>query len=269
MFKLPNEQEYEMKSLYRSTTLTLITILALLVTPAFAVQNGPVTASAVVVPAQITRLSFLSSGLVKEVTVKEGDSVSTGGTLAVLNTPDLEFNVTAAQEAFHSAEANATLQRYKRVKDRRNGKVFWDVVPPEIRQIADAKAASAQAGVEVAQAMLAQSTLISPADATVASVDVFPGEYIDQNQTIITLASLDKLQLETTDLSERDITKVKVGAQVTISIEALNETFHGKVLRISPMASTLGGDTVFKVTIAFDEQPKGLLWGMTAEVTIE
>jgi hypothetical protein len=30
----------------------------------------------------------------------------------------------------------------------------------------------------------------------------------------------------------------------------------------------VGGDIVFKVTIALDEQPKGLLWGMTAEVTI-
>jgi HlyD family secretion protein len=83
----------------------------------------------------------------------------------------------------------------------------------------------------------------------------------------MTLATLDQLQLETTDLSERDIAKVKVGAPVKISIEALNETFTGKVVSISPRADTVGGDTVFKVTIAFDEQPENLLWGMTAEVT--
>jgi hypothetical protein len=49
----------------------------------------------------------------------------------------------------------------------------------------------------------------------------------------------------------------------------LHETFDGEVISISPIADTVGGDVVFKVTIAFDEQPKGLLWGMTAEVTIE
>jgi hypothetical protein len=31
----------------------------------------------------------------------------------------------------------------------------------------------------------------------------------------------------------------------------------------------VGGDVVFKVTIAFDRQPENLMWGMTAEVTIE
>lgn len=258
-----------MKRMYWSTLLSLTTVLTILVTPAYAAQNGAVVASAIIVPAQITRLSFPASGLVKEVTVKEGDKVSTGQIVAQLNTPELEYNVIAAQEAFRSARVNAELQRYKRVLDIRKGKKFWDVVPPEIRQKADAQAASAQAAVEVAEAMLAQSTLLSPTDATVAAVDVFPGEYVDQNQTILTLATLDALQLETTDLSERDITRIKKGATASITIEALNETVTGKVVSISPIADTVGGDIVFQVTIAFDEQPKGLLWGMTAEVTIE
>jgi hypothetical protein len=38
---------------------------------------------------------------------------------------------------------------------------------------------------------------------------------------------------------------------------------------ISPRADTIGGDVVFKVTIAFDRQPDNILWGMTGEVTIE
>jgi hypothetical protein len=31
----------------------------------------------------------------------------------------------------------------------------------------------------------------------------------------------------------------------------------------------LGGDVVFKVTIELDDQPEGLLWGMSADVQIE
>jgi hypothetical protein len=85
----------------------------------------------------------------------------------------------------------------------------------------------------------------------------------------VILATLNNLQLETTDLSERDITQVKIGAPINIFIEALNEEFPGKVIGISPKADIVGGDVVFKVTIAFDKQPKDLLWGMTAEVTIE
>jgi multidrug efflux pump subunit AcrA (membrane-fusion protein) len=121
---------------------------------------------------------------------------------------------------------------------------------------------------EAAQTIFSLSTLTSPQDATVASVDVIAGQLVQQNQVVMTLATLDQLQLETTDLSERDITQVKVGAPANIFIEALDENYTGKVLSISPKADTVGGDVVFKVTIAFDEQPKGLLWGMTAEVTI-
>jgi hypothetical protein len=69
-------------------------------------------------------------------------------------------------------------------------------------------------------------------------------------------------------LSERDIASVKIGAPVTISAAALDQTFDGKVISISPISNTVGGDVVFKVMIAFDEQPQNLLWGMTAEVTI-
>lgn len=257
-----------MKRIYWSTLLSLTAILALLTTPAFAAQEGTVVASAVVVPAQVSHLGFLTAATIKEVNVQEGEDVKAGQTLAILNTPELEYNMIAAQEAFRSAQANAELQRYKRVKDIRKGKTFWDVVPPEVRQRADAQAASAQAAMEAAQALFAQSTLIAPYDATIASVDVIPGEYVNQGQAIITLATLNTLQLETTDLSERDISKVKIGAPVTISIEALNENFSGEVVSISPIANTVGGDVIFKVTIAFDEQPQGLLWGMTAEVTI-
>jgi RND family efflux transporter MFP subunit len=251
-----------------SALISLAAIFASSIHPVFAAQDGAVVASAVIVPAQSSRLSFLTSALVKEVPVAEGDVVSAGQTLAVLDAPDLEYNLVAAREAFRSAQANAELQRYKRVLDIRNGKKFWDVVPPEVRQLADAQAASAQAALEAEQALLAQSTLLAPYDASVASVDVVPGEFIQQNQVVLTLATLDSLQLETTDLSERDITKVRVGAPVDIFIEALNQSFDGKVLSIAPKADTVGGDVVFKVTIAFDRQPQNVLWGMTAEVTI-
>jgi RND family efflux transporter MFP subunit len=235
----------------------------------FAAQAGTVTASAVVVPAQVTELGFITPGLVKEVPVREGDQVTAGQTLLLLNTPEAEYNVTAAEAAVRSALGEEKVQSYRRVKDRRKGKVFFDVVPPEIREVAHAKVEQAQASLVMARATLAQSTLVAPYDATVASIKVVPGEYVQQNQVVVTLATLNTLQLETTDLSERDITKVKIGAPVNISIEASNKNIQGKVIGISPRANTVGGDVVFKVTIAFDKQPENLLWGMTAEVTIE
>jgi RND family efflux transporter MFP subunit len=228
-----------------------------------------VTASAVIVPAQVSELGFLISGIAKEIPVKEGDPVKAGQTLMVLDTPELQFAVIEAQAALHSVQADAEVQSYRRVKDQRKGQTFYDVVPTVYRQRLDAKVQQAQVALELARINLAEGTLTAPQDGTVASIKVVPGEFVQSDQAVITLASLDNLQLETTDLSERDIAEVKIGSPASISIEALQETFTGKVISISPIANTVGGDVVFKVTIAFDEQPKGLLWGMTAEVTIE
>lgn len=228
-----------------------------------------VTASAVIVPTRTVQLGFLISGIAREVPVKEGDQVTAGQTLLVLDTPELEFAVIEAEAALRSAQAYADLQKYRRVEVRRNGKVFYDVVPAIYRQRADARVQQAQTTVELAQINLVEGTLTAPFDGTVASINVIPGEFVASDQAVITLATLNALQLETTDLSERDIAAVKIGSPVNILIESLNENFTGKVIAISPRADITSGDAVFKVTIAFDRQPQNLLWGMTAEVTIE
>jgi len=257
-----------MKRFRRSTLLSLTAILASLVNPVFAAQAGTVVASAVIVPAQVTELGFVTSALIKEITVKAGQQVQAGQTLAALDIPELQFAVIAAEAALRSAQGEEKVQSYRRVKDRRHGKVYFDVVPPEVRQIAHARVQQAQAALEVAQATLAQTTLAAPHDGTVVSVKVVPGEFVQQNQVVVTLATLNTLQIETSDLSERDITKVKKGDQANIFIEALNAELAGKVITISPIAKTLGGDVIYTVTVSLDEQPDGLLWGMTAEVTI-
>jgi HlyD family secretion protein len=228
-----------------------------------------VTASAVIAPAHVAQLGFLISGIANEVSVKEGELVKAGQTLMVLDTPELEFAVVEAQAALRSVQSYADLQKYRRVKNRRKGEIFYDVIPAVYRQRADAKVQQAQATVELAQISLAEGTLTAPFDGTVTSLSVIPGEFVAADQAVITLATLDKLQVETSDLSERDITKIRIGAQAHIFIEALNENVRGRVISISPRADTVSGDTIFKVTIAFDEQPEQVLWGMTAEVNIE
>jgi RND family efflux transporter MFP subunit len=256
----------------------LIVILIGSVSPAFASQGSQpvsagktVTASAVVVPAETFELGFLISGIAKDVPVKEGDSITAGQTLIVLDTPDLQFAVAEAQAALRAAQSEATIQSYRRVKNQRKGQTFYDVIPQIYRQRLDIKVQQAQIALDLAQINLTDATLTAPADGVVASVNVAPGEYVSSDQSVITIATLDNLQLETTDLSERDISNVKIGSDVSISIKSMNQMFTGKVISVSPIADNVGGDVVFKVTIAFDPagQPKDLRWGMTAEVTIE
>lgn len=232
---------------------------------------GVVISSAVIAPVQVTRLSFTISGLIKEITVKEGDKVQTGQSLVMLDTSELEFAVMAADAAYRSASINAELQDADRVRvvNENTGRVTFVSLPYELKQKAEAKAAQILAALDGAKANLVSGSLTAPFDGTIASVDVIAGELVQGGQAVLTLASLNDLQIETTDLSERDISRVKIGQSVNVYLEALDVTVTGKVILISPVSKTVGGDVVFPVTIKLDEQPEGLLWGMTAEVEIQ
>ena len=139
---------------------------------------------------------------------------------------------------------------------------------PEQLAIAQAAVTQAEAALDSAQATLNQSTLIAPFDGTVADLLVSPGQIVMPGQVVLTLADLSQLQVETTDLSERDVTEVQVGQEATVYVEALNVDVPARVARISPLASTVGGDVVYTVVIALEGQPEGLRLGMSVEVEI-
>lgn len=276
------DRKIRMKRFYWSV-FSVIVILAVSVIPVFAApkNNVPtqktVTASAVIVPAQVSELGFLISGIAKDIPVKEGDTVKAGQTLIVLDTPDLEFAVTEAQASVRGAQAQVEIRRNEIIKKfriiyKRQSIAVEKLrlsVPHEVIEMANANVQRAQASVEIAQANLAQGTLIAPYDGIVASLNIIPGEFVPSDRAVITLATLNALQVETTDLSEREIRNVHIGDPATIFVEALNKNISGKVISISPIADTDRGDVIFKVTIDLDEQPQGLLWGMTAEVEIQ
>ena len=229
-----------------------------------------VKASAVVVPAQETRMSFIISGMVEEITVKEGDLVQTGQTLATLDTTNLEFDLIAAEAALTSVEMDAQTQRQPRKKFSFDTFSFVHLSPPaEKILIADTKVEQARSTIEVVKASIAQGTLTAPFEGTVIEVNVSPGEYVQSTQQVIVIADLQNLKIETTDLSELNITSVKIGQPATVFIEALDEEFLGTVIAISPISNTIGGDVVFKVTVELDENLPTLLWGMSADVEID
>lgn len=218
---------------------------------------GTVTASAVVVPITQANLSFASVGRVKTVDVKVGDQVQAGQVLVALDTALLEAKV-------KEAEANLAVSRVEVDYLKRVG---TDVVHLESAQ---AEADRAQALLDSANATLAaQSTLAAPIDGTVVTVDISPAETVVPGQIVIVLGDLSRYQIETTDLSERDVTRVQVGQSANVFIEALNKQFTGRVTDIDRVSSTIGGDVVFKVTIELDQRPQGLLWGMSADVEIQ
>jgi HlyD family secretion protein len=124
----------------------------------------------------------------------------------------------------------------------------------------------ARDNLKAAQNRLANSKIQAPFSGTIVEVHVVPGEYVLPGQVLVELSDVAHLLVETTDLSERDVSGVEIGQSVSIFVKALNKEMAGIVTMISPLADTLGGDVVYKTTIALDNPSPGLRAGMTAEV---
>ena len=215
-----------------------------------------ISASGVIMPINDLLLSFASTGRVTAVNAAVGDQVKAGDVLVTLDTTVLEARVREAEANLAAAEAQVRFLKRNKT----------DVVHLET---AEADVARAQALVDLARATLeSQSTLTAPFNGTIVSVDIAPSETVTPGQALIVLADFSSFQIKTTDLSELDVARVHAGQPVVIFIEALGGEFNGEVVEVSLTSSTLGGEVVYPVTIAFEDQPDGLLWGMSADVQI-
>lgn len=217
--------------------------------------SNRVVASGIIIPAQSVHLGFTLTGQVKMVAVTVGNEVQAGQVLATLDGSVLDATVLEAQAAVNAAQI-----QYNYLKRVGTAK--------EHLQAAQADVDRAQAVLDSTRAVQSQATLYSPIDGTVVSIDITPGETVIPGQIVMVIGDLKQLQVETTDLSEQDVPRVKLGQSATVYIVALDKEINGKVIEVARQATTIGGDVVYKVTISLDEQWEDLRWGMSVEVTI-
>ncbi len=140
---------------------------------------------------------------------------------------------------------------------------------PEKLMLAEKRVENAQTQLGAAQAMLNRLKLTAPFSGTVSQINSYSGEWVTAGQSVLTLADLKNLRVETTDLSERDVPQIQIGQTVKVLLKALGLSVSGHVTEIAPLADVLGGDVVYRTTIELESYPEGLRAGMSVEVTFE
>jgi HlyD family secretion protein len=104
--------------------------------------NTTVESTGTVMPAQTISLTFGVGGTVNAITVAIGDSVEAGQLLATLDTTDLEYQVSLAEQSLAQAQAN-----YDNL-----------IAPPTAQEIAQAEANLASAESQLANVQASQET---------------------------------------------------------------------------------------------------------------
>jgi len=140
---------------------------------------------------------------------------------------------------------------------------------PQDVALAQARVDNARAQLSAAQAAFKDLELLSPLAGTTTEVYVKPGQWVAAGQPALQLAELNRLRVETTDLNEIDVARIRVGDTALITFDALPDVnLTGTVTRIAPKAAE-GAGVNYAVWVELAEIPENLRWGMTAFVDIE
>ena len=132
----------------------------------------------------------------------------------------------------------------------------------------ESRVSAAEAGVIAAQNALNNYTLTAPFAGVVTDITFETGQFVRPESWAAQLADLSEFKVETSDLTELEVVKIKEGQTVEIVPDALPDILlTGKVEQIGESFTTQAGDVIYKVTIALDDNDPNLRWGMTVELT--
>jgi HlyD family secretion protein len=171
------------------------------------------------------------------------------------------------------AEVTLAETRLAEAKKRRDG--LQNGVDPDDVLLAEGRITNAEAQLAAAKAALDNLVLVSPFTGTVLSIDLKAGQFVSAAAPSVQLVDFSGWKIETTDLTELSVVRIRPGDIATITFDALPEvTFTGSVEKIKPLGQNVQGDIVYTAVIiptedeAWQTWHEQLRWNMTAAVKI-
>lgn len=209
-------------------------------------------------------------GRLEKVYVQEGDRVTKGQVLALLEQDDTNADVIAARGSYMDAQTNlrkaeSDLVRYTKLYEQ--GAISEQALE-DYRFACDNAAAKLEAARGSLQGMESQSAgtaVIAPADGTVYKRFYQEGYYAQKGTPLFAIADVSVLKT-VINIPEGQVDGVAVGNDAEITLPAFSgRNIAGKITRISPVAD-LPAHT-FSAEVSVDNT-KGLLAGVFATVNL-
>lgn len=107
-------------------------------------------------------------------------------------------------------------------------------------------------------------TITAPADGVITTLNISEGSMAAAGTAVAKITNYDVMQIEI-KIDEYDILGVEVGSDAQVSVDALDETFPGKISKISKQATVSGGVSYFTAEVEFDAN-ENIRSGMSVEV---
>ncbi len=179
------------------------------------------------------------SGDVRQITVREGETVQAGQVLARIDTADLDAKLLERIGAMESAKAQLALAEKTRTTNQTllkqnfisqnafdNSESSYNVAQGSVK--------SAEAQVQIARNALRDAVAISPLTGIVAKRHVQPGEKVAFDSPLVTVIDLKDMELQAV-VPATDVPELSIGKAVELAIDGFGDRrFSGRVERINP-----------------------------------
>ena len=207
------------------------------------------------------------SGDVRQLTVREGDSVQAGQILVRVDTADLDARVLERQGQMQSARAQLALaektnaMNQKLLKQNFISQNASDSAESSL-EVAKGNLQAAEAQLRVAQNALKDSVATAPLSGIVAKRHVQPGEKVAFDSPLVTVVDLKDMELQAA-VPSGDIPELKPGMTVDLAVDGFTDRkFTGRIERINP--STEAGTRAILVFVGIPNEAQALRGGMFA-----
>lgn len=211
-----------------------------------------VSASGEVDAYEKAELTFQGSGKLAWVGVKEGDVVKKYQAIAKLDT--ILLNAAYQQSINTYTSLNAAAQKAE--DDVKNHASDETYAQKATRIAAQAARDNAYDAMKAAEQSLKFATITAPFDGVITSANPsFPGSNVTYATAVYSLVNPETFYFST-EVGETEISKIKVGQKVTLSLDAYpDEEFESVVesIGISSVVTSTGG-TAYKVKIALPKK---------------
>jgi membrane fusion protein (multidrug efflux system) len=196
-----------------------------------------------------------TAGRIADLRVAEGDRVHKGQVLAVLDTPELHWQVQQQKSMLLMAEANRDQARDNlgRMRELAQGGVVskQQLAAAEIQlRVTESQVKQNKAAIALMETNLANGTVTCPIDGVVILKILDQGAMAGPTSPIVTIAEGGNLQAKLA-FAERDLALVREGGRVTVSSVALpGETFPATIREIAQLVDPQSRLITFKADLA-------------------
>ncbi|MEK8033277.1 efflux RND transporter periplasmic adaptor subunit [Ideonella sp. DXS29W] len=211
-----------------------------------------------------------AAGTLLNLTVAEGSRVTAGQKLGTLDLADLNARLNERQAQVEAARAQLVQAERTHASNQRLAEQSF--ISPNALESSKAALDSARANLTAAQAQtetvkinLREAGLVAPISGIVAKRHVVPGEKVSNEQQIVTIVDLTKLEVAGS-VGTHEVGMLQPGMAVTVQVEGVAEPVKGSLARIAPAAEP--GTRSIGVAIAIANPKEKLRAGQYAQAQV-